>query len=130
MSHRILIADDDLEDLELLEEAFLELEPSLLIDKARGGLAAIENLRSYPDSCLPNLIVVDYNMPDLDGIGVLTYLKDQDRYRTIPKIIYSTSDADKYIKQSMQNGATKYFVKPKTKKELDEIASTIVALIN
>lgn len=128
MPLQILIADDDLDDLELLEEALLEYQPHTNIDKANGGMAAISYIDSYPESKLPNLIVLDYNMPDVNGLDVLTHIKALKQYDKVPKVIYSTSNANRYMTESLQNGATKYFVKPQNKTQLDEVAKQMLLL--
>jgi CheY-like chemotaxis protein len=130
MSLRILIVDDDLDDLELLDEAILEAQPNSNIDKATGGRAAISFLDSYPDSALPHLVILDYNMPDISGSDVLAYIKEQKRYDKIPRVVFSTSDAERHISESLKSGATKYLVKPKTKRELDELALQMLSLIS
>jgi CheY-like chemotaxis protein len=128
MALHILIADDDVEDLEILEESLQELQPGLHIDKALSGDAAIKRLSSYSDTNLPNLIVLDYNMPNVGGIDVLVYLKERKRYDSVPRVIFSTSAAERYISESLKNGATKYFVKPQTKRELNELTLQMLSL--
>lgn len=125
----ILIADDDEEDLELIEEAILELEPGAELHKVPDGKAAVEYLENLHDRQLPSLIILDYNMPGLNGSEVLLQLYGQSRYNTVPKIILSTSSASLYIHECKQNGATEYFVKPSTKQELDRLAANILKLI-
>ena len=129
MSLQILIVDDDPDDLELLEEAILELEPASRIDKATGGKAAIEYLDNYNDSRLPNLIILDYNMPEVNGSAVLEHISAQDRYRQVPRIVFSTSDAPLHKKDCLTRGATEYFVKPTTKKQLDLIAKKMLSFL-
>jgi len=129
MPLQILIADDDLDDLELLEEALLESRPNSTIDKATGGIAAIRLLDSYSDASLPHLIIVDYNMPDISGLEVLAHIRDKKRYDHVPRVVFSTSDAERYIAESLKNGATKYIVKPTTRRELSELTSQMLSLV-
>lgn len=129
MSLQILIVDDDPDDLELLEEAIHELEPALLIDKATGGRAAIEYLDNHKNGRLPNLIILDYNMPEVSGSAVLAHISAQERYRQVPRIVFSTSDAPLHKKDCMTKGATEYFVKPTTKKQLDLVTKQMLSFL-
>jgi CheY-like chemotaxis protein len=71
---------------------------------------------------LPRLIVLDYNMPELNGAEILKELKRNPRYNGIPKIIWSTSGSELYKKQCLDSGAQEYFIKPSSMKELEVIA--------
>ena len=126
----ILLADDDPEDLELLQEALLQCEAGLKIHLADSGKKVLEFLRKSHDNHLPSLIVLDYNMPDMKGPEVLAKLQSDSRYQNIPKIVWSTSNNSLYIKECMENGATSYFVKPSNSKELQQQAKEMLALGN
>jgi CheY-like chemotaxis protein len=131
MSHsriKILVADDDPEDLELMEEHILSLDPTVKLDKFVDGLSAYKYLDSQPDSDLPSLIILDYNMPGLNGSQLLSSLKPVKRYASIPKVILSSSNTAKYIDECLQNGATEYFVKPDNMKEIQSLAKKLVSL--
>ena len=125
---RILMADDDPEDLELIEENILLVEPRARLDKFMDGLSAYEYLRSRPDTELPSLIVLDYNMPGLTGSEVLSSLKTGKRYTSIPKIILSNSNTEKFVRESMNNGASEYIVKPGSMEEIHDLAKKLVSL--
>ena len=124
----ILVADDDEEDLELIEDAILKLEPTAALYKLSNGTAVMEYLALQPDSALPGLIILDYNMPELNGSEVLSRICNQVRYQAIPKVILSTSSAAIHIHECMNNGATEYFVKPNNIHDLDALAKKILAL--
>ena len=130
MSLKILIADDDLDDLELLEEALIEAKPNSTIDKATGGKAAINFLNTYTDSNLPDLIILDYNMPDATGSEILAHIRKQKRYDKVPRVIFSTSGAERHVTECIKGGATKYLVKPQTKSELDKLTAEMLSLVN
>ncbi len=129
-SKLILLADDDPEDLELLQEALLQSEPGLKIHLADSGKKVIDFLTKSPDNDLPSLIVLDYNMPDVKGPEVLAKLHKETRYRGIPKIVWSTSNNNHYIRECMENGAATYFVKPSTTKELQQQAKEMLGFSN
>lgn len=80
----ILIADDDAEDLELIEEAILSFEPNAQLHMVNDGKAAVDYLATLQDHNLPALIILDYNMPQLKGSEVLLHLGTQSRYNAVP----------------------------------------------
>jgi CheY-like chemotaxis protein len=122
----ILLADDDSEDIELIEEAILNLEPDAKLHKFCNGPSAIEYLHSAKDEELPCLIVLDYNMPKLKGSEVLSFMKSKKRYDTIPKIVLSTSTAYQHKHECMNNGALEYIVKPGNMKEMEVLAKKLL----
>lgn len=128
MPCNILIADDDPEDLELIEEAILNVDPEAELHKFSNGLTAMEYLNRIPDASLPQLIVLDYNMPEQNGAWLLSSMQIKDRYNLIPKIVLSTSNAPLHINECMNNGATEYIVKPDNMRELQALGKRLLGL--
>ena len=124
----IVIAEDDPEDMELIVDAILLAEPTAHLHKFTDGLAAYEYLRTRSDNDLPSLIILDYNMPQLTGAQVLKNISIEKRYGAIPKIVLSTSNAPLHKHECMHNGATQYFVKPSSLKDLNDLAKMMVDL--
>lgn len=124
----ILLADDDQEDLDLLSEIILQLDETTKLHMVNSGNRVIEFLQKTGDSDLPSLIVLDYNMPNMNGAEVLEQLCRDPRYQGIPKIIWSTSNNNNYIRECMEKGATTYLVKPATHKTLQEQAAQMLAM--
>lgn len=88
----ILIADDDQEDRYLLDIAFQEIASTDNIHMVENGVQVIEYLNNISeDFYLPNLIVLDLNMPILSGMETLLRLKSHIRFKDIPVVIHSTS---------------------------------------
>lgn len=108
----ILIADDDLEDHDILMNYFMERGFGDVVGFFENGQKAIEYLERTDDQSLPLLIVLDLNMPILNGTQTLQLLKDSDRLEHIPVIVYSTSDNENERKKSLRLGAVDYLVKP------------------
>ena len=126
-SYDILMADDDKEDLELMEEAMRDLVDDLHFHKVQNGKSALKYLESKTDKELPCLIVLDYNMPELTGSEVLHELNRKPRYKNIPKVVYSTSNAPNHVKECKANGAADYFVKPTSLGDMKRIAQRLLA---
>lgn len=125
---RILIADDDEEDIELLEEAVLQESPKVQFLKFLNGRSIQEYLYNAGNIEYPCLIILDYNMPELTGAEVLSWMKDQGRYTSIPTIVLSTSNSPMYIDECMKNGALEYIVKPDNLQQLNALAKKLVTL--
>ena len=108
----IIFGEDDIDDIDLLRETFASIDNSfslLFIDKGR---SLINKLESLSDNELPCLLVLDYNMPELNGAEILTELKKQERFARIPKVIWSTSGSDTYKNRCLELGAVDYLIKP------------------
>ena len=124
----VLVADDDVEDSELLEEAILNIEPQAQVKHVLNGKKVIEFLNNCSHSELPCLIILDYNMPEMTGAQVLKWLCSQSRYERIPKVILSTSKSDAHINECKGNGALDYFVKPFSMTELEILTQKMLSL--
>jgi len=124
----ILLADDDQEDLELLSEVILQMEGDTKLHMVYNGSMVMDFLGTAKDSELPSLIVLDYNMPNMNGAEVLEQLSKNPRYQKIPRIVWSTSNNSNYIKECMEKGATSYFVKPATHVHLQEQAKAMLKM--
>ena len=118
----VLLADDDSDDLELLEEAFMGLESTVIIKKVSSGKEALTYLNSCSVEKLPCLVILDYNMHDLTGVEVLKKLYQNPEFKSIPVIIWSTSNAAVYKELSMKEGAIKYFEKPSNFEGIKKLA--------
>jgi CheY-like chemotaxis protein len=123
----ILLADDDQEDLELLQEAIQACEPGTQLEGVLNGRLVLEYLDKSEDENLPCLIILDYNMPEMNGANVLDKISRHPRYKEIPKLIWSTSGNSAYVKECMDKGATAYFVKPASHKQLEKLAQEMLA---
>jgi CheY-like chemotaxis protein len=127
-NYTILLAEDDPDDQELIIHAFTELSPSFKLHIVNDGQEAIDFLSSTSDSKLPCLIVLDYNMPELNGAQVLQKLTNNKRYEHIPKIILSTSGNPRYIQDCLHKGAHAYRVKPDNFPELIVLAKEMLEM--
>jgi CheY-like chemotaxis protein len=115
---KILLADDDPEDRSIMQIVFEELALSSNISFVEDGTGVIEYLQQVgPESMLPDLIILDLNMPKLSGTETLKILKTHDRYKNIPIIIFSTSLNEIQMKECMSMGASSYVIKPNTFEE-------------
>ena len=126
----ILIADDDSDDQELLEDAMLKISPDLETAKVWNGREALEYLQNCTSDNLPCAIVLDYSMPLLNGVELLASLCKESRFDAIPKFVWSTSSAHAHVKECMENGALNYFTKPESPDKLYAMAREVLAACN
>lgn len=119
---KILIADDDPDDQEMLVEAMAQLDHSLHIDLVDNGNEVLTYLAERPNDDFPELIVLDYKMPILNAAEVLERLTKQQRYAPIAKIVWSTSRQETDMTRCMNAGAKKFFIKPSNISDLRLIA--------
>jgi CheY-like chemotaxis protein len=124
----ILLADDDPEDQEILEDMLVKLEPSIGIQKVDSGKQAVDFLLSCPVDELPSLIVLDYAMPVYNASEVLDHIGRKSALLPIPKVVWSSSRQPEHVKTCMEKGALSYFVKPNKLAELTEIAKKMLAI--
>ena len=115
----ILIADDDLDDQELIRDALVENNIDVKkLQFVGDGVELIQALERA--QTLPSLILLDLNMPRKGGKEVLTEIRNSDKFRHIPIIIFSTSDSDFEIKQCYSLGSNAFMTKPLQYQDLVE----------
>jgi CheY-like chemotaxis protein len=118
----ILLGEDDIDDEELLKDVFASIDHSFSLLFVNNGRDIIGSLEKLDDHHLPCLIILDYNMPALNGAEILLELKRNKRYDHIPKIIWSTSASNTYKKSCLEAGASDYVIKPSNMEGLTEVA--------
>lgn len=110
---KILVADDDWEDRFLISDSFKEIGHPDIISIVDDGEKVIEYLEKIQDkNQYPSLIVLDLNMPRLNGTETLRVIKNNLNYRNIRVIIYSTSVNDNEKRECLKIGAMSYITKP------------------
>jgi CheY-like chemotaxis protein len=111
----ILLVEDNPADAYLTMLALQDHELYQDIRVVEHGEQALSFLRKegeYADAFSPDLIVLDLNLPRMDGFTVLATVKSDPALRSIPVVILSTSSAEKDLTQAYRLGAAHYFVKP------------------
>lgn len=115
---KILLADDDQEDILFIKEAFSSSQLYVEIEEVEDGQALMDKLLA-PEAegstdTLPNLILLDLNMPRKSGQEALNEIKLNPRLRKIPVIILTTSRRQKDVEIAYDSGANCYVTKPQT----------------
>jgi CheY-like chemotaxis protein len=111
----ILLVEDNPADIRLVEEAFKESEINTELRVVKDGVEAMEFLRhgeNYEDSPVPDLILLDLNLPRKDGREVLKEIKSDKDLKLIPVVILTTSSSQEDIYETYAHHANSYIVKP------------------
>ena len=128
MSHSrsiLILADDDPDDRLLTQEAFEEAGYDgtfQFFDDGQQLLDYLEHARQH----LPGVILLDLNMPRMNGYEALSELKADQALRRIPIIVLTTSNADEDILRSYDLGVNSFITKPASFQELTEVARRVI----
>ena len=120
---RILLVEDSLADVRLLREAVREHGLDIVLDEVGDGERALAHLNGAGPR--PDLILLDLNLPRLDGREVLETIKADPGLRAIPVIVLSTSASPRDVADCYSRHASAYLVKPMG---LDELGDLMLAL--
>jgi two-component system, chemotaxis family, chemotaxis protein CheY len=120
---RILIVEDSATMRSLLASALTDLGTSVEITEAASGFEALRLLPREPF----DLILTDINMPDINGLELLSFVKGNAAYREIPLIIVSTEGSERDREKGLGLGADAYLVKPFEPDDLRRVTSELLA---
>lgn len=112
---RVLLVEDNPGDAHLTRDTLEQSKLLIQITVAADGEEALDRLLgrgAYAESALPDLIVLDLNLPRLSGREVLAEMRRHEQLRGIPVVVLTSSDAEKDVVMSYQLGASCYVTKP------------------
>ncbi len=112
---RVLLVEDNPADADLTREGFANSTLQIELTVVGSGTEAVEFVRKrgrHAAASTPDLILLDLNLPGVDGKGVLVEIKQDAELKRIPVSILTSSKADRDIAQSYRLGANCYVVKP------------------
>lgn len=124
----ILLVEDNPGDVRLTQEAMREVGMSHTLHVARHGAEAMDFLSQcgdFIDAPRPDLVLLDLNLPRLNGREVLKQMKNDPELRRIPVIVFSTSDAQRDVADSYDLHANCYIIKPVDFDEFLEVVRTM-----
>jgi CheY-like chemotaxis protein len=128
MPVQVLLVEDSPGDARLTLEAFRSADESIRLHTTVDGVEAMAFLRQegkYAHSPRPDLILLDLNLPKMDGREVLAKIKDDDSLKLIPTVILTTSSAEADILKSYELQANCYLSKPVELEAFDELVRSI-----
>jgi CheY-like chemotaxis protein len=120
----ILLVEDDQVDIMTVKRAFKEIHVSNPLDVAENGEEALSFLND-PASPQPIIILLDLNMPRMNGIEFLRVLRAEEKWRRLPVIVFTTSREERDKVDSFQLGISGYMVKPVDYLKFVEVVRTI-----
>ncbi|MBS0031111.1 response regulator [Chitinophaga sp. 22321] len=127
---KILMVDDDAEDRDILQFSMESVNATDTVCFAENGEQALTLLNNhYPLTNIPMLIILDLNMPRMNGTETLRNLKSDERFKNIPVIIYSTSINPFEKEKCMELGAHSFITKPISYQESLENASIFLRFL-
>ncbi|MEI9947154.1 MAG: response regulator [Chitinophagaceae bacterium] len=126
----ILQVEDNEGDIFLTKEAFEDAKIKVKLSVVKDGKEALDflnKLGKYGDVVLPDLLLLDVNLPKKSGHEVLKYIKSNDYFKHIPVIMLTTSSSENDISLSYNNYANCYITKPS---DAGEFLSIVTAIEN
>jgi len=122
----ILWADDDMDDLQMMREILLKNEQQFEIVEVNNGKEAMNYLHAaLKENALPCLIILDINMPVMDGKETLTQIKRNEKLASVPVVVFTTSDSE-MDRMFCKRLGTEMITKPPSFSSLE---STVVRLL-
>ncbi|MEO6491018.1 MAG: response regulator [Ferruginibacter sp.] len=125
-SFHLIIADDDEDDIELFEKAFLEIGPDFVISKANGSDELLTKL--LETNPLPDLVILDLNMPAKNGFEILQEIRFHKKLSDIPVMVYSTTANTEQVHKTFELGANMYLQKPNNFQGIKSLIKTILSM--
>ena len=125
----IVLADDDIDDRKFAIDAFTDAGYAGKILEVENGKILLDTLQTMIND-LPSLLVIDLNMPHVNGYEAMERLNRDHVLSKIPRIILTTSTQPREKKKCKALGCLAYYNKPTTLREYDRIAAEIISLIS
>lgn len=125
MKPYLLIAEDDIDDVDFFTSTFSNKCPQVLVKHLADGQAVLEFLNACPVEELPSLVLIDYKMPLASAPDILRLLQDEDRFSPMGKAVWSTSGRPAEIEECRSLGADYFFTKPASEGEWEALVSQL-----
>lgn len=122
----ILYADDDDDDREMLSNAIASINPDITVVHAGNGLEALDYLKDQKQHNLPCLVVLDINMPLMDGKKTFQLIKEDPDLNNLPIMIFTSSENPNDKLHFTKNGTT-FISKPRNITNLSSIAQLMAS---
>ncbi len=123
----VFLADDDIDDCFLFEDALSEVSIQTRLSTANDGIELM-NLLENAVPPPPDVIFLDLNMPRKNGFECLVELKSTNKFKDIPVVIFSTSCEEGFIDKVYANGADYYLCKPGSFQSLKTAISKVLSI--
>ena len=121
MAKKVLVVEDSITMRSLITSTLEEISGFTVVAVGNG----FEALKTLPQQPI-DLIITDINMPDINGLEIVNFVKNHPNYRTIPLIIVSTEQSDEDIRKGLSLGASAYVTKPFNPDELRKTVQDVL----
>ena len=128
-TERLLLVEDSDDHAELAEFYITDYSDRIRIERLRDGAEAmtcLEKIEASPEQRLPWLILLDLKLPKYNGHEVLARIKTSRQLAGVPVVVFSTSNAERDIRQALDNYANSYIVKPMEADRYGEVVCEIL----
>jgi CheY-like chemotaxis protein len=122
----VVYADDDIDDLNLVKESFSRYSKNVDLITFQDGLEALSFLRDLTETeTVPCLIILDINMPGMDGKETLTHIRKFDELRNVPVIMFTTSNSIREKAYAEKHGVG-FITKPIDFQQMERITNEFI----
>jgi CheY-like chemotaxis protein len=124
----VLLVEDDPGDVLMIREAFSDRKVASRLHVVSDGLEAMQWLRrerAYAAAPRPDLVLLDLNLPRMNGLEVLAQLKAEEQFRQIPVVVLTTSESEEDVQRSYALHANAYVAKPVDYEKFIEVVQRI-----
>jgi chemotaxis family two-component system response regulator Rcp1 len=125
---KVLVVEDNPNDVTIIKRAMRKSDVKCELYFARDGAEALDALYQegeFVDTPRPDLILLDINLPRINGLEVLAKVKEDERLRRIPVIVLTISDHEEDMVKAYDSGAASYMTKPVDSKDFERLIQTV-----
>ena len=118
----VFYVDDDVDDLDFVQSVFHQSKPEIKVTVVKESTRAIDELKTLP---FPDVILMDLNMPLMNGIDCVSAIRKLTQYEKVPIIMYSTSEHKPLVDKCYEAGANYFVKKPTSIAGLSKVVNAI-----
>ncbi|MGB2982278.1 MAG: response regulator [Candidatus Bipolaricaulia bacterium] len=125
---KVLVVEDNANDVTIIKRAMRKSDVKCELHFARDGEEALDALHQkgdFVDTPRPDLILLDINLPKINGLEVLERVKADERLRRIPVIVLTISEREEDMVKAYDSGAASYMTKPVDSKDFERLIQTV-----
>lgn len=121
----VLYAEDDQDSAFFMRKAFQKAAIAQPLHVVEDGALAVDALEKSKRAGQPSAVFLDINLPRRDGLEVLAWIRQQPEYRSLPVFVLSASGCDDDRRRAVELGASAFFTKPASPRELADLVRTL-----
>jgi len=128
VSLQVVLIEDNTDHVYLIKsllETYEEIGDVIVFNDAESALAGLVSTNEKNETVLPDFIILDLKLPRMSGLDLLAKLRESENGKDTPVFVLTSSDRTQERKRSEDLGVLKYFVKPLTEENMEEILQSI-----